>query len=152
MLLARLARVKRKILRGNRSLWKTFTLRAYATRSDRGKNKKQQGVGGDVQVEIDHAVNQQPDTADKGPGVQGPRRRIVCPAQVRKSPPYQESNKSQHAQPTDQSGLGQKFQIVVVSVVDDKTVVITFIPWKYRLQSSQSCASPGMAADDPPGV
>jgi hypothetical protein len=52
-LLSRYATVKRKILGAQRCLW--MWLR-NATRGHGGEKKKQQGVGGNVQVEIHHAV------------------------------------------------------------------------------------------------
>ena len=58
MLLSRFVRVKQKILRGNRSLWKTLARLRNTTRSHGGKKKKQQSVRGNVEVEIHHAVYQ----------------------------------------------------------------------------------------------
>ena len=56
MLLSCYATVKQEILRAQGSLWITLAWLRNATRSHGGEKKKQQGVGGDVQVEIHYAV------------------------------------------------------------------------------------------------
>ena len=56
IILSRYAGVKQKILRAKRSLWITLARLRNVGGGHGGEKKKQQGVGGDVQVEIHHAV------------------------------------------------------------------------------------------------
>ena len=87
MLLSGYATVKQNILRAQRSLWITLAWVGEVTRSHRSEEKKQQGVRGDVQVEIEQAVKQESGASHESAGIERPTERIFRRTKIGQSAP-----------------------------------------------------------------
>jgi len=89
--------------------------------------KKQKGVGGNVQIEIDEAMHKKPAAGHQTGELQGPGKGIVELAQSLHGFGQQDADEPGATQATGNASFRKGLQIVVVSVIDDLPIVESFI-------------------------
>src|SRR5882724_342610 len=99
-----------------------------------GDEKKQEGVGGDVQIEIDKAMHKKPGAGHETGELQGPGKGIVELAQTLQGLGQQDTDEPGAAEATGNASFRKGLQIVVVRVIDDLPVIESFIGWVDDLQ------------------
>jgi len=117
---------------------------------EEGHQEEEVGVGGDVEIEVDETVNEEAATAGKsGEAERGDEGelRILQRAQ---SGDQENADKPCAANPSENSGFGEGFEIVIVNVVDDFSVVQRFIGRIDDLRGAEPGAENGMIEEDAP--
>ena len=88
-----------------------------------GHKKKQERVGGDVQVEIDKGMHEEAGASQHPGEPQGSGEGIVELSQALPGFAEQGTQKPDTAKPSQNAGFGEGFEIVVVRVIDDLPIV-----------------------------
>ncbi len=105
-----------------------------------GREKEEQSVGWNVEIEVNKAVDEKPDTANKCCQMErdSKNRRRLEQTPPRLKQPNAEEGRAEKA--TENSCFGKSFHIVVVRVIDHFAVKEGFILRIDCLESSQASA------------
>src|SRR5437879_3582005 len=82
----------------------------------------------------------------------GASKRIIVVAQAHKGPAQQDNEKPGTTETTKPAGLGQSFEVIVVRVVDNLSIIQGLVRRIDDLESAQSRARDGMIQEDMPGT
>src|SRR5438445_12715605 len=96
---------------------------ANLDRSQVSHEEKQEGIGWDVQVEVDKTVNQNSGASHQAGELQRPGKRVIDIAQPLYGLPKQDTQKPGTTERSEQTRFGEGLEIVVVGMVDDFSVV-----------------------------
>ena len=115
-----------------------------------GDKKKEQGVRGDVQIEVDQAVNEKAGTPDKRGQVERYGKRRSRMKQT--APGFEKPNTEERgaAETAKKSSFGEGFDVVVVGMIDDFAVIESFVPRINGLKSSEAGAEERMVEENVP--
>jgi hypothetical protein len=85
--------------------------------------EKEEGVGGNVQVEIDETVNEKAAASHQSAELQSRGKRVIQLAKTLYELPEQDTQKPRATEASEQTCFGQGLKVVVVGMVDDFSVV-----------------------------
>ena len=91
--------------------------------SQMGHEEKQECVRGDVQIEIDQAMNKETDTSDKPGELEGSRKGVIVLAQTLERFAEQGAEKPGATESAEYASLGKGLKVIVVSMIDDLPIV-----------------------------
>jgi hypothetical protein len=115
-----------------------------------GCEKEEQSVSGNVEIEVNKAMDEKTETANKSGQLEGDhksRRRLEQTPPGLKQPNAEERCTKEAAK---NPSLGKSLQIVVVGMIDDLAVVESLIPRIDCLESSQTSAQDRMVQKNVP--
>src|ERR1700734_1005832 len=91
---------------------------------DGAEDQEQNGIGGDVEVEVDETVEKQTGDSGDGGGVDGSGEVALFGFVRSASVAKQDGEESEAAESADDAKFGQEFDVVVVNVVNEMAVVV----------------------------
>lgn len=96
-----------------------------------------------MQIEIHQPVNQEARACDQSSDLQCLDKRVIARVKVFDSASYENSDKRQPAKSADDSGFRQKFEVIVVNVVNGILGVERFELWINGNCCAETGANPG---------
>src|ERR1035438_9919540 len=109
---------------------------------DHAQDIKQCSIRGNVKIEIQEAVRQQSGAACQGSGIDPRNGRVLNKAHVATSFTIEHDQKPDPHSETEQSGFEQKFEVVIVGVIDKEAVVEDTVMRKHSGESSETTVFP----------
>src|SRR6266404_6979166 len=91
-----------------------------------GHKKKEKGVSGHMEIEVDETVHQKSATGDQAGEVQGGGKGFVGDQQLFQRSEEQKAQKRGAAERANQAGVGQHLQVIVVGVINKFGVIQAF--------------------------
>src|SRR6266478_4154135 len=114
--------------------------------------KKQKGIGGDVQVEIDETMHKKATRSYQSRELQGPCKGITELTQALEGHVQQDDDKPGTTKASEKSRLSKGLKVIVVGMVDNLSVVKRFVGGIDDLQGTESRARDRVIQEDSPGV
>src|SRR5260370_31234280 len=114
--------------------------------------KKQKGIGGDVQVEIDETMHEKATCSDQSRELQGRCKGISELVQALEGLAQQDDDEPGTTKASEKSRLGKDLKVIVVGMVDNLPVVKRFVGGIDDLQRTESRACDRVIQEDSPGV
>src|SRR6266581_5173103 len=114
--------------------------------------KKQQSIGGDVQVEIDETMHEKASCCDQFRELQDPCKGITELKQALEGHAQQGDDKPGTTKASEKSRLGKGLKVIVVGMVDNLSVVERLVGRIDDLQRTESRACDRVIQEDSPGV
>src|SRR6266852_947351 len=116
------------------------------------QQKEEQKICGNVQVEVHHAMGEKADAADEAGEVQGGCKRCIGTQNPAGGIKQQHTEKPRAAQAARYASLRQRFEVVVVGVIDELAVIEGFVGRENGLERAKTRACPRMIEENAPGV
>ena len=120
--------------------------------SEVGHEEEEQGVGRNVKVEIDEAMNEKTTTADQTGELQSAGERMIELAGALQGSQEQNTQEPRATEPAKNARVREGFEIVIVRVVYDFSVEKGFVGRKDDLERAKTRADDGMIQENVPGV
>src|SRR6266705_3506182 len=114
--------------------------------------KKQQSIGGDVQVEINETMHEKATCSDQSRELQDPCKGITELTQALEGHAQQGDDKPGTTKASEKSRLGKGLKVIVVGVVDNLSVVKRFVGGVHDLQGTESRARYRVIQEDSPRI
>ena len=114
--------------------------------------EEEQGIGRDVKVKIDQTVYQKGTTAEEAGEVERGGERFVDLQNLTERDEKKHTEEPCAADATGDSGFGELFEVVVVRVVDDFSVVLRLVGGKDGLQRAEAGPRVFVVEKDAPGI
>jgi len=102
--------------------------------------KEQECVGGNMKIEVDERVNQESAARGESGQAESDRKRKALLLQGSKRGKNEQCDKPGAAQASQNSGFGKRFEIVIVRMVDDFSVIESFIRGINELNGAEARA------------
>ena len=133
-----------------------MALRGLGLRDVRGgqmsHKEEKKSVRGNVEIEVHKAVNEQARATHEAGQLQRSSEGLAKVAPFAQRLDQQNGQKPERSDSTQNSGLGEGFQIVVVGVIDDSSIVKGFVGRENDLKSAEAGAEDGVIQEDFEGV
>src|SRR5277367_3193796 len=114
--------------------------------------KKEEGVRRNVQIKIDEAVGEKSQTSYQRGELNGGRKGACCLRETPKRIEKKNAKKPDTTQAANNACLRESFEIVIVGMVDDLSIVERFVRGEDKLQRAETSAGPGMVQENAPGI
>ena len=114
--------------------------------------EKKESVCRYVQIEIDETVREKPQACDETRELDGRSKGANRLRQAPKRIEQQNAQKPNTAQAAGHARFRETFEVVIVGVIDDFSVIESLVSREDELQSAETGARPGMVQENAPGV
>jgi len=117
-----------------------------------GHEEKKESVCRNVEIEINETVREKPQASYQTRELDGRSKGAHGLRQAPKRVEQQNAQKPNTAQATGKARFREALEVVIVSVIDDSSVIESLVSREDQLESAETGARPGMVQENAPGV